>query len=394
MPWEPGELLDCVDQHGHAVSPLPRSICHGRPEHLHRVIHVIVEDDGGRMLLQKRSMTKDIQPGRWDTAVGGHLMPGEEPAVAAVRECVEELGLEPKDLEYLYEYIWVTDWESEWVTTFRVCMNGPFSWDREEIDQVRFWDPDDVAVLAARREVTPNFEHEYLRYRAWQRGVTIHRPSYPIYDLVRCMRCPRLVAFRESIRGKGNNRDAVYWNRPVPGFGDPEGSVLIVGLAPGAHGANRTGRPFTGDAAGELLFRALEDNGLSNGVNGRSRGDGLRLFDTFIVNAVKCVPPDNRPLPQEIRVCSEWLAVEIAMLHRIQRIVCLGRVAFDAVVRMMKDRYPGSGWEHVRFSHGCGVKPEADGPSVVGLYHPSRRNLNTGLLTVEGFLTAFRRVIG
>ncbi|HPQ42450.1 MAG TPA: uracil-DNA glycosylase family protein [bacterium] len=387
------EYLSCVDQTGMEVSSQPRSECHGNPGHLHRVVHIFIENSAGCLLAQKRSLAKDIQPGRWDTAVGGHVLPGEPIRRAAIRECVEELGVEPRDLTELYRYIWLSDMESEWVTTFRAYHEGPFRWDRNEIDALRFLDNAAFDELKEADALTPNFIHEKNRYDAWRSRSSEKWADYPIYDLVRCRRCPRLVEYRESIRGRGSLAEVNYWNRPVPGFGDPDARILILGLAPGAHGANRTGRPFTGDAAGDVLFRALHTAGLCTQPSGTERGDGLRLKDTFIINAVKCVPPENKPTGLETRTCLEWLDRELAALPRVQMVICLGRLAFDAIKRHFRTKVPDPVlWRSAVFGNGVVFQPGNGLPAIAGLYHPSRRNLNTGLITVDGFVKAFQQL--
>lgn len=388
------EYLNCVDQNGVDIAPKPRMECHGNPGHLHRVVHILVENSRGQLLAQKRSTVKDIQPGRWDTAVGGHVQPGEDNRRAAIRECIEEIGISPENLTELYRYIWVSDMESEWVTTFRAVHDGPFIFDTDEIDALRFLDEAAFHELEQTDSLTPNFIHEIKRYRAWQGFGEMDRGDYPVYDLVRCRECPRLVEYRESIRGRGALSDADYWNLPVPGFGDPDAHILILGLAPGAHGANRTGRPFTGDAAGDVLFKALYDQGLSTRDSGTARGDGLWLKNTFITNAVKCVPPQNKPTAEETRICLQWLDRELKALPGIDIIICLGRLAFETARRYLKTVHPDRAfWRKAAFGHGVVYEPGHGLPAVAGLYHPSRRNLNTGLITIDGFRETFKSVV-
>lgn len=179
----------------------------------------------------------------------------------------------------------------------------------------------------------------------------------------RCRRCPRLAGFLADSRTKRPD----YWNRPVPGFGDPHAWLVIVGLAPGLHGANRTGRPFQGDASGEWLYGSLERAG---------HWDGERLRGAYIVNAVKCVPPANRPTGEEITRCAPWLAEEFERLDRARVVVALGQIAHRAVLRT---------WEQTPLSHhpfGHGVVHRFPGrPALLSSYHPSRQNTNTGTLT-------------
>jgi uracil-DNA glycosylase family 4 len=190
-------------------------------------------------------------------------------------------------------------------------------------------------------------------------------------------------------------RDDVYWGRPVPGFGDPAARVLILGLAPAAHGANRTGRVFTGDVpggSGDFLFRAMHDAGFANKPTSQHPDDGLELTDAFIAAVVRCAPPDNKPSPDEIRRCHAHLEAEVSALTRVQAVVALGRIAFDAYWRLMagrgvvlKPRPP--------FAHGAVYRPPG-APSLVCSYHPSRQNTNTGKLTatmLKGVFALARR---
>lgn len=393
MQSDNSDFLSCINDRGQEIGSQLRSECHGNPLHLHRVIHIFVFDSAGRILSQKRAMTKDIQPGQWDISVGGHVDPGETPEEAARRECREELGIELEGLEHIYDYTWITDIESERVSTFRATFTGDIAVSNAEVDEVRFLDKSDLKELQAEETLTPNFEYELKRYEEWKDFPEKARVDYPIFEICHCDRCPRLVTYRQSIEGKGKLRDADYWNRPVPGFGDLNAELLIVGLAPGAHGANRTGRPFTGDAAGDVLFRTLYQSGFGSKPNGIARGDGLQFRNVFIANAVKCVPPDNKPTALEVNTCRHWLETELEVLTAVRGIVCLGRLAFDAVKRMLKSQHPDRNrWRGCQFSHGVVHFSGPDLPGISGLYHPSRRNLNTGLITHESFAKAFRGV--
>lgn len=214
-----------------------------------------------------------------------------------------------------------------------------------------------------------------------------------IFSLCRCARCPRLVSYRASIKGKGKHAGSTYWNKPVPGFGDPAATIMVVGLAPGAHGANRTGRPFTGDSAGELLFKALHDCGKGSTDSGTHRGDSLVLKGVYITNIVKCVPPGNLPEAEEIRTCMEWFDREIQQFRHIQSIVCLGGLAFETVRKRLAGFGTGNGvLRSVRFAHNVQIDPGGGLPKIVGLYHPSRRNVNTGLLSAKSFCESIRAV--
>jgi uracil-DNA glycosylase family 4 len=196
-----------------------------------------------------------------------------------------------------------------------------------------------------------------------------------------CPRCPRLVAFREEQRDKKPD----WFNAPVPTFGDVAGArLLVVGLAPGLAGANRTGRPFTGDYAGELLYETLAAFGFSNGAFDARVDDGLELHAAAVTNAVRCVPPQNKPTGAEIRNCAPFLAATIEAMPRLRIILALGRVAHDAVLRTVGARLS----DHP-FAHGA-VHVPLDGLELADSYHPSRYNVNTGVLTAE----MFRDVVG
>ncbi|MGE0394934.1 MAG: uracil-DNA glycosylase [Vicinamibacterales bacterium] len=220
--------------------------------------------------------------------------------------------------------------------------------------------------------------------------------------IVACDACPRLRAYCERIgrEKKKAYRDDVYWARPVPGFGDPLARLLIVGLAPAAHGANRTGRVFTGDGpggSGDFLMAALHQTGFANQATSRHRDDGLRLTDAYIAAAVRCAPPDNKPAPEEIARCLPHLAAEFAGLPRVRVVVALGGLAFSAWLRLAAER-GATVRPKPAFGHGavCDLGPGE--PLLVGCYHPSRQNTNTGRLTQpmmrDVFRTARRRLEG
>lgn len=205
-------------------------------------------------------------------------------------------------------------------------------------------------------------------------------------EIVVCRRCPRLVAWRETVaRDKVKRfRDETYWGRPVPGFGDPAARILLVGLAPAAHGANRTGRLFTGDASGDFLWAALHRAGLADRPASRRADDGLTLSGVRIAAAVRCAPPDNKPTPEERRTCAPYLARELVLLTRARVVVALGSVAMDAVVNLEGMR------PRPKFGHGA----EATLPSgrvLLGSYHPSQQNTFTGTLTREMFAEIWKR---
>ena len=191
-----------------------------------------------------------------------------------------------------------------------------------------------------------------------------------------CRRCPRLVAWREQVarEKRAAFRDEEYWGRPIGGFGDPQARVVLLGLAPAAHGANRTGRVFTGDRSGDFLFAALHRTGFANQPTGRHRDDGLRLDGAWVTAAVRCAPPANKPLPAERDNCLPYAAEELALLAPAV-IVCLGAFAWDAACRLLYLR------PKPRFGHGAEFTPGEGDPVLLGCYHPSQQNTFTGKLT-------------
>lgn len=205
-------------------------------------------------------------------------------------------------------------------------------------------------------------------------------------EVIRCRLCPRLVAHRERVARQKvlRYRDQDYWGKPVPGFGDHQARILLVGLAPAAHGGNRTGRVFTGDRSGDFLFQALHRAGLANQPVSLHRGDDLRLRNCYITAALRCAPPHNRPLPEELRRCQPYLKREFALLHRIRVVVALGRIAFDAVLRTWGAAGERPPFPRPVFGHGhtCTLP---GGPLLIASYHPSQQNTQTGRLTPEMF---------
>lgn len=201
------------------------------------------------------------------------------------------------------------------------------------------------------------------------------------HTIVSCNRCARLRTYCEQIarEKKAAHRNETYWGRPVPGFGDPLARVLVLGLAPAAHGANRTGRVFTGDGSGDFLMRAMHETGFANMATSRRSDDGLVLHDAYILAAVRCAPPGNKPTPHEIAACHRHLVAEAAALRQMKVIVALGRIAFDAAWRLLGDRGIAPRPRPV-FGHGLVYEP-AGGPIVIASYHPSRQNTNTRKLT-------------
>ena len=204
-------------------------------------------------------------------------------------------------------------------------------------------------------------------------------------EIVSCVRCPRLVAHREEIgrvRRKAYEGHE-YWSRPVPGFGDPEAKLLILGLAPGAHGANRTGRVFTGDRSGEFLYRALWETGFANQPESVSRDDGLRLTNAYIGSPVRCAPPDNKPTLDEIHACRSYLDRELALLIRVRVVVALGSIALNAYLSLLQSSGRIQSRAAFRFGHGLRYLPCQGGPIVLACYHPSQQNTSTKRLTRE-----------
>jgi uracil-DNA glycosylase family 4 len=200
-------------------------------------------------------------------------------------------------------------------------------------------------------------------------------------EIERCRRCPRLVEWRERVAAskRAAFRDWDYWGRPVAGFGDPAARILVLGLAPAAHGANRTGRVFTGDRSGDFLFAALHRAGLANQPTSVSRDDGLRLSDCFVTAAVRCAPPANKPLPSERAACADWLERELALLADLRTVVCLGAFAWD--VALTTPAVLGGPTPRPRPRFGHGAEYAAGARTLVGCFHPSQQNTFTGKLT-------------
>ncbi len=221
------------------------------------------------------------------------------------------------------------------------------------------------------------------------------------HAIVSCERCPRLRSHcrRIALEKKRAHRDDTYWGRPVPGFGDPRARLLLVGLAPAAHGANRTGRVFTGDGSGDFLMSALHSSGFANISTSQRIDDGLKLQDAYILAAVRCAPPDNKPLPEEITRCLDHLDAELAQLPRVGVVVALGKIAFDAWLQMLRRRGVVMS-PRPQFGHGEVVHMSEEGlgkqiPSIlIGCYHPSRQNTNTGKLTAKMMEDVFRKARG
>jgi uracil-DNA glycosylase family 4 len=212
-------------------------------------------------------------------------------------------------------------------------------------------------------------------------------------EIIVCRKCPRLVEFREHIAQVKRRafRDCEYWGKPVPGFGDAKASVLLIGLAPGAHGANRTGRVFTGDRSGEFLYKVMFDTGFASQPTSTSREDGLKLFDAYISAAVRCVPPDNKPLPQEIRSCRPYLERELDLLKNVRVIIALGRLAFDAYLTILQEQSKISRRSQFTFGHNLEHRTGDGEPTLISSYHPSQQNTSTGKLTEVMLQSVFVR---
>lgn len=212
--------------------------------------------------------------------------------------------------------------------------------------------------------------------------------------VIRCERCPRLRNHcREVARVRRRAyRDEEYWGRPVPSWGDPEARLLVVGLAPAAHGANRTGRMFTGDSSGDFLYRTLWEFGFCSQPRSRQRGDGLVLGDCYITAAARCAPPGNRPAPAELAACRPYLVEELRLLASLKVIVALGRIAWEAVLAAGRLLGWVPGGARPRFGHGAEFAMDGASRLLVGSYHPSRQNTNTGRLTPAMFRAVFQRV--
>ncbi len=202
-------------------------------------------------------------------------------------------------------------------------------------------------------------------------------------EIVDCFACPRLVAWRELVAREKRASFAhhEYWGRPIPGFGDPDARVLILGLAPAAHGANRTGRVFTGDRSGDFLFAALHRTGFANQPTSVHAADGLALRDAWITAAVRCAPPANKPTPQERDTCLPYALRELELLAGVEVIVCLGAFAWDAALRLLAAGGVAVPRPRPRFGHGAELALEPPAPVLIGTFHPSQQNTFTGVLT-------------
>jgi len=212
-------------------------------------------------------------------------------------------------------------------------------------------------------------------------------------EIVACRRCPRLVEYREEV-GRVKRRayrDQDYWAKPVPGFGDPRARMLLIGLAPAAHGGNRTGRTFTGDSSGNFLYRVLFETGFASQPTSVSRDDGLALNDAYICAAVRCAPPDNKPLPEEIRACRPYLEKELELLRDLKVVVALGRLAFDVYLTILRDQGKIVRRSDFVFGHNQEHRTGPGQPVLISSFHPSQQNTSTGKLTEAMFRAVFLR---
>lgn len=213
-------------------------------------------------------------------------------------------------------------------------------------------------------------------------------------EIIGCRRCPRLVEWREAVaeQKRAAYAEEVYWGKPVPGLGDPAARLVVVGLAPAAHGANRTGRMFTGDRSGDWLYRALHRAGFASQPTSVDRVDGLVLEDAWVTAPVRCAPPDNKPTTTERDNCVPWLEAELEMLDRARVLVCLGGFAWNVVHRLLSAAGVSVPRPRPKFGHG--VVSETPGLLLIGSYHPSQQNTFTGRLTEEMFDAVFAQARG
>jgi len=230
------------------------------------------------------------------------------------------------------------------------------------------------------------------------RAVNIPVPPEPERlkeEIIVCVRCPRLVPYRKEVaeRRPPRFRDWMYWARPLPGIGDPQASLLILGLAPAAHGGNRTGRMFTGDRSGDWLFRTLYQFGFANQARSEHREDGLALQDAYLTATIRCAPPQNKPLPSEIRACRPYLLRELHLLSSVKVLVALGRIAFDVALHALQEAFAVSVSPKPGFGHGR-VFSLPKGLTLIASYHPSQQNTQTGRLTQTMFDEVFAKARG
>jgi uracil-DNA glycosylase family 4 len=212
-------------------------------------------------------------------------------------------------------------------------------------------------------------------------------------EVCACRKCPRLVKYREKVAGEKRRayREWEYWGRGVPGFGDPNAQLFILGLAPAAHGANRTGRIFTGDRSGDFLYKALHQAGFANQPTSQNREDGLRLLNVYIAAAVRCAPPANKPLQREILNCRGYLRRELEIL-RPAAVLALGKIAWDAYLEILKKDGKISSRAAYKFAHGVEAEIAPGLPRLFGVYHPSQQNTQTGRVTEAMYREALEKI--
>jgi uracil-DNA glycosylase family 4 len=212
-------------------------------------------------------------------------------------------------------------------------------------------------------------------------------------EIVACQKCARLVAYRERVAKEKRRafREWTYWGRPVPGFGDAHAELMILGLAPAAHGANRTGRVFTGDRSGDFLYAALHKAGFANQPTSLHRDDGLHLTNAYITATIRCAPPKNKPLPEEILNCLGYLERELEIL-RPEAVLALGKIAWDAYLEILKQRGIIPSRTAYVFAHGAEAKLPLPSPRLFGVYHPSQQNTQTGRVTAAMYAQALKRI--
>jgi uracil-DNA glycosylase family 4 len=212
-------------------------------------------------------------------------------------------------------------------------------------------------------------------------------------EIIACRKCPRLVAYRELVSREKRRayRDWVYWGKPVPGFGDAKAQLMLVGLAPGAHGSNRTGRPFTGDKSGEFLYQALYDAGFANRPVALHRDDGLQLQNAYITAAARCAPPDNKPLPEELLNCRPYLEGELEIL-KPRAVLALGKIGWDVYLGILKHQGAITSRAKYPFAHGAEADIAVAGARLFGVYHPSQQNTQTGKVTLAMYAKVLARI--
>ena len=211
-------------------------------------------------------------------------------------------------------------------------------------------------------------------------------------EIVKCRKCKRLVTFRKKIATEKRKQfvNEIYWGKPINGFGDSNAQLLMIGLAPAAHGGNRTGRVFTGDKSADFLFKCLYQAKLANQPTSNYRNDGLKLHNLYLTVALKCVPPGDKPTPLELKTCSRFFKSEINLLSKVNIIVALGKIAFDACLNFYKENYPIKNKNFI-FSHGAKYKLP-DRKILIGSYHPSPRNVNTGRIDIKKMVKLLKEI--